>query len=112
MTRQDPTTETITSAVAREQWDEVIDRVKTREARFVIECDGKQVAALISVHDLEIFERYLRQRAKDFEIVYEIQGLFADIPDDEIEREIEKAIAEVRAENRQRTDDPASVSAS
>jgi prevent-host-death family protein len=102
----------VTSTDAREQWDELLDRVHAHEARFLVERDGKPVAAVISARDLAFFGRLVQRWHKDFEIVHEIQQRFAHIPDDEIEREIEKALAEVRAENRQRVTDPASVPAS
>jgi prevent-host-death family protein len=103
MSHPEPTTETITAAAAREQWDEIIDRVKTREARFLVERDGKPVAALISAHELEILERYQREREEDFKALDRMRAAFADVPDDEIEQEIEKALANVRAQRRRAT---------
>jgi hypothetical protein len=41
------------------------------------------------------------QREKAFEIIDRMREAFKDVPEDEIEREVEKAIAEVRAENPQ-----------
>ena len=38
----------------------------------------------------------------DFAVLYEIGAQFADVDPEEIEREVAKAVAEVRAENRRR----------
>ena len=38
----------------------------------------------------------------DFAVLYELGAQFADVDPEEIEREVAKAVAEVRAENRRR----------
>ena len=101
MTQPEPATETIDANAAREQWASLLDRARSQEARFLIECDGKPVAALMSAHDLEMYEMLLEAWDKNGGIIEEIQQLFVDIPDEELEREVEKAIAEVRAEARE-----------
>jgi hypothetical protein len=41
-------------------------------------------------------------REDDFAVLYEIGAQFADVDPEEIEREVAKALAEVRAEDRRR----------
>ena len=60
------------------------------------------IAALISAVDFDRFERWKAKRKRDFAILDEIGEVFKDVPDEEIEREIARAIDEVRAENRRR----------
>lgn len=103
MTRAEPQTETIDAGAAREQWDELLERVRTGGARFLVEREGEPIAALISARDLEVFERYQHERAEDFKALDRMRAAFADVPDDEIEREIEKALAKTRAERQHAT---------
>lgn len=107
MPRAELTTETMTADEAREQWADILERVKRDNSQILIERDGKPVAALISARDLEVFHLLLEQSDRDAEIVAEIQQLFAHVPDEEIERELETALAEVRAEAGERTLKPA-----
>jgi PHD/YefM family antitoxin component YafN of YafNO toxin-antitoxin module len=104
MTATQPMTDTIASDDALEHWETLLDRVSRREARFIVEREGKPVAALISAHDLEVLEAYQRRREKDFEILDIIQERFKDVPTEELQREIDNAIANVRAARRQSVD--------
>jgi prevent-host-death family protein len=97
-----PSTRTVKASEARQQWSQLLNSVFRREARVVVEKSGIPVAALISITDLEWLERFQARRARDFAILEESQAAFKDVPPDEIEREVAKAIAEVRAENRER----------
>ncbi len=48
--------------------------------------------------DLERLRRYDAERAARFAVLDRIGAAFADVPDEELEREVAKAVAEVRAE--------------
>jgi prevent-host-death family protein len=96
MRDSEPTVETIKPAEAKQRWDEILDAVARRERRVVVESDGKPVAAIISFRDFELFNWYLERRKEDFAILDEIGKKFADVPADEIEQEVAKALAEVR----------------
>ena len=50
--------------------------------------------------DLEAKDQADRDREERFAVIDRIGEAFRDVPDEEIEREVAKAIAEVRAENR------------
>jgi prevent-host-death family protein len=103
----DPTIETMKSSEARKRWDEILEAVRRRERRVIVEKDGKPVAALVSIRDLQRLDWYEAQHATDFAILDEIGKKFADVPADEIEREVAKAVSEVREENRRRQADSA-----
>jgi hypothetical protein len=64
------------------------------------------VAAIISARDLERFNRWEAQRGRDFAVIDEAREAFKDVPPEEIEREVAKAIAEVRAESGQLLQSP------
>ncbi len=91
---------TVTASAARRQWSELVNAAAGGEARIVVEKSGAPVAALISFRDLEWLRFYERKREEDFKAIDHIRAAFADVPDDELEREVEKAVAEARAELR------------
>lgn len=107
MPEREPMTQTMKASEARAQWSQILNKVFRRQARVVVEKSGIPVAAIISAEDLERLNRLEEQRRERFKALEESQKAFEGIPDEEIEREVTKAIAEVRAENRQRADRPA-----
>lgn len=52
--------------------------------------------------DPERLNRLEQDRRRDFAIIDESRAAFRDVPDEALEREVSKALAEVRAEHRQR----------
>lgn len=100
MSQTTPTTEIIDADAVPEQWQAVLERARSRQARFLVARNGEPVAAIVSAHDLEILQAYLKRRDEDFAVIDALQERFKDIPSDELEREIERAIAEARAERR------------
>ena len=100
MRETEPMTHTMNVSDARKSWSKLVNAVFRRQQRVVIEKAGIPVAALVSPQDLERLRRYDAQRADDFKILDRIGAAFADVPSDELEREVAKAIAEVRAERR------------
>jgi prevent-host-death family protein len=91
-----------TSAVCR-ALPELVRQVARQETRIVVEENGQPVAALISTEDLARLTALDQQRARDFAILEASQAAFADVSPDELEAEISRAIAAVRAESRERT---------
>ena len=100
MARSNKSIQTVKVTDARQQFSELINRVYKERRRVVIEKSGIPVAALISAQDLERFDQMEAQRRRDFAIIDEISAAFDDVPDDELEREVTKAIAAVRADDR------------
>jgi prevent-host-death family protein len=92
----------VDASEAGEQFNQILDRVCKGKTRVVVEKDGSPVAAIISAADLERLIRWEEQRREDFAILHRMQAAFQDVPDDELEREVAKALAEVRAEERER----------
>lgn len=81
-----------------------MDAVAGGEARIRIERSGIPVAGLMSARDLE----WLAQRDRQLEelrgVVRQMREAFADVPTEEIEAEVARALAEVRSQ-RQRAGD-------
>ena len=69
------------------------------DGRVVIECDGVAVGAFVPIQDVRGWVRLDEQEWAEFDLrLSEKRAAFADVPPDEIEREIELALAEVDAE--------------
>ena len=100
MPEREVMTQTVKASEARARWSQIINNVARRQARVIVEKSGVPVAAIISAQDLERFNRWEQDRMKDLAILEASQAAFKDVPPEEIEREVAKAIAEVRAENR------------
>jgi prevent-host-death family protein len=93
-------TKTIKASVARQQFSKVLNDVFRQENRVLVEKSGIPVAAIIPAKDLQLLARLEAERNKDFAILDEMREAFKDVPAEEIEREVARAISEVRKENR------------
>jgi len=102
MREREPMTQTMKASDARQNFSQVLNRVFKGETRVVVEKSGIPVAAIVSASDLETLSRAEAQRKRDFAILDEIGLAFKDVPPEEIEGEVAKAVAAVRRENRQR----------
>ena len=98
MREREPMTQTIKSSDARQQWSQLLNKVFRKETRVIVEKSGIPVAAIISAGDLERLNQLEAQRAEHFKIIDEMRAAFADVPDEELEREVDKALTQVRAE--------------
>ena len=85
----------------RAQWSQLLNKVFRDKTRVVVEKSGIPVAAVISAEDLQRFTQMEEQRARRFKVLDRIGEAFKDVPEKEIDREVKKAISEVRAEKRQ-----------
>mgnify|MGYP000612017236 CR=1 FL=1 len=90
-------TESLKFTEARPQLSSILDRVFHREARIRLYKGNTPVAAVVSIEDLERLEIYDQERDACFAELERIMQPFAKIPPEELEAEIAKAIAEVRA---------------
>ena len=98
---QESETETVEAAAAREQFDGLVDRVADGSARFVVERAGKPVAAVVSIRDLarlQVDDERLAERRRILEAFGEP---FKDLSPDEIQQEVDRAIAAAREKRRQ-----------
>jgi prevent-host-death family protein len=100
MQEQEPMTKTIKASAARQQFSQLLNEVFRKESRVVAEKSGIPVAAIISASDFTRLARLEAERNKDFAILDEVREAFKDVPAEEIEREVARAINQVRKENR------------
>lgn len=96
-------TQVMKASDARQQWSQILNKVFKGQTRIVVEKSGIPVAAVISTEDLERFQRLEEQRAQRFKVLDRIGEAFKNVSEDEIEREVKKAVNKVRTEKRQTT---------
>jgi prevent-host-death family protein len=98
----EPMTKIIKASDARQQFSQLLNEVFRGESRVVVEKSGIPVAAIISAEDFKRLARLEAERNKDFAILDEMRDAFKDVPAEEIEREVAKALSEVRKEKRRK----------
>lgn len=98
MGEQPPTTQTMKISDVKQQLNRLVNQVYRRETRIVVEKSGIPVAGIVSAADLRRLDRLDQERAERFKILDEFGAAFADVPAEELEREVERAVTEVRAE--------------
>jgi prevent-host-death family protein len=96
-----PEIQTMKISEVKQGLNRLVNQVYRHEARIVVEKSGIPVAGIVSVQDLERLARLDREREEGFTALDEFAAGFADQTPEEIERETERALAEVRAERRQ-----------
>jgi prevent-host-death family protein len=100
MENQEPVTETIKASAARQQWSALLNEVFRREKRVVVEKSGVPVAAIISAKDLRRLEQYDHEWEESFKVLERAGEAFADVPLEELEAEVARALDEVREAQR------------
>ena len=96
MREKQPMTQTVKASEARRQWSGILNRVFRKETRVIVEKSGIPVAAIVSADDLERLNQFEAQREERFTALEETGRAFKDVPVDELEQEVAKAIASVR----------------
>jgi prevent-host-death family protein len=87
----------ISAMKARQNLGQLLEEAFYRGEKFVIKRGNKPMAVLIPINE---YEQFKRQRNEDFSIYDEIWELNRDIPMEEIERDVQEAVEEVRAKRR------------
>jgi len=86
---------------ARQQFSQLLNEVFRRETRVIVEKSGIPVAAIISAEDFTRLARMEEdERRRDFAVLDELRQAFKDVPEEEIEREVNRAVTQVREERR------------
>jgi prevent-host-death family protein len=86
---------------ARQQFSQLLNEVFRRETRVLVEKSGIPVAAIISAEDLKRLGRMEEERKRDFSILDEMREAFKDVPEEELEREVSKALTAARQKGRE-----------
>lgn len=100
MTDQLPQPLTVDIADAESKLQELIDQVHRKGGRVIVEQSGIPSVGIVSLEDIERLERMDKEWAEHFKIIDEMREAFKDVPQEEIEREAARALAEVREEMR------------
>lgn len=95
-------TQVMKASDVRQQWGQLLNKVFRNQTRVVVEKSGIPVAAVISAEDLQKFTQMEEQRERRFQVLDRIGEAFKDVPEEEIDREVKRALAEVRQEKRSR----------
>jgi len=83
----------------RDRLGEILDEAHYQGNEFVIQRRGKPLAAIIP---FEAYEQMQRRREAAFKVLHEIWEANKDVDPDELAEDVERAVAEVRAERRKR----------
>jgi len=98
--KRKPELESLSVSQARQHFSETLNRVYRDEVRVVVEKSGIPVGAIVSPRDLRYLQRRDANRDRLLAAIRETQEAFANVDPEELDREIEKAIAEVEDERR------------
>jgi prevent-host-death family protein len=91
---------TMSASEVRQHFSEVVNRVARGEDRVLVEKHGAPAVALVSLEDARRL-RYLDARNAEWQALLDaFREPFKDIPDEELEREIQKSLAEVKEDRR------------
>ena len=94
--------QTLKASDVRSNWSQLLNQVFRGETEVVVEKSGIPVAAIVSAQDYQKLQQIKQARKRDFDVINRMRAAFKGIPDDEIEREVNKAVNEVRKERRLR----------
>lgn len=100
MREREPMTQTMKSSDARQQWSQLLNKVFRKETRVIVKKSGIPVAAIISPSDFERLNQLEAQRAERFQALHATREAFKDVPDEELEREVNRAFEEGRKKAR------------
>lgn len=89
-------TQVMKASDARAKWSQLLNKVFRDQTRVVVEKSGIPVAAVISAEELERFTKLEEQRERNFAVLDEIGDKFKNVPVEEIEKEVNKALTRVR----------------
>ncbi len=96
-----PKLKSIKASEVREHWSELLNEVFRQESRIVVDKSGIPVAAIISARDLEWLQLQEAKWEQGFKVWDEIGAAFRDVPDEELEREVKRAVTEARRQLRE-----------
>lgn len=89
-------------AEARQRFSRILDDVRETDEPVIIEKSGVPVAAVVPLTVLDRDRRWAADRAERIALLERMRRPFRDIPTDEIETQVRKAIAAVRTERSRR----------
>jgi prevent-host-death family protein len=94
------TTTTVSFTEARSNLSELVNQVAREEANVVIEKHGVPVGVIVSPREFRLLERLAERERLQIEAMRRMSAAFEDVSEEELEREVNRALAEVREEMR------------
>lgn len=91
-----PKTQTMKISEVKNALSSLVNEVYRQETRVLVEKSGIPVAAIVSAADLQRLTRYEHEREERFKVIDRMREAFKDVPAEEIEREADRAVAELR----------------
>ena len=95
-------TQTLKSSDVRSNWSQLLNQVFRGETEVVVEKSGIPVAAIVSAQDYQKLQQVKKARERDFAVVNSMRVAFSDQADEKIEKEVNKAVLQVRKERKVR----------
>ena len=89
-------------AEARRRFSRILDDVRESDEPVIIEKSGVPVAAVVPLTVLDRDRRWAAERAERIALLERMRRPFRDVPTEEIDTQVRKAIASVRAERNRR----------
>ncbi len=100
MYEQPPRNQTLNATDVRARWSQLLLDVFNHKSRVLVQKSGIPVAAIIAADDLKRFQRFEQERAERFKVIEEGWEAFKDVDVGDVDVEVAKAVAEVRADIR------------
>jgi len=92
----------IAVAEARQRFSRILDEVREADEPVIIEKSGLPVAAVVPLTVLDRDRRWAAERAERIALLERMRRPFRDVPTEEIETQVRKAVASVRVERSRR----------
>jgi prevent-host-death family protein len=93
-----PEVKKVQASEARQRLPDLLNRVYQGKSRIVVERSGIPVAAIVSVDELQQLESFDQQREELWAVMQRMSEAFKDVPPEELEREVDRAVAQARKE--------------
>lgn len=86
----------LTTDTVQRRLAQLVDEIRRDRSRVLIQDADRPVAAIISIEELELLDRYERDSAEGLRILEEMRRPFEDESPEEIEKEVREALEKVR----------------
>jgi prevent-host-death family protein len=99
-------TKTLKASEARQQFSELLNQVFKGETRVLVEKSGIPVAAIVSATDLNKLQQLESQQSERFKLLERLRAGFADLSEEQIQREVTEIIEKQRQQERSKHPSP------
>jgi prevent-host-death family protein len=106
MREREPMTKTLKASEARQQFSELLNQVFKGETRVLVEKSGIPVAAIVSASDLNKLQQLESQQSERFKLLKRLRAGFADLSEEQIQREVTEIIEKQRQQERSKHPSP------